>query len=94
MGVPMEEGPFIAAVQSLLDQVQEALLAQARAFRDENIVDVKSYEELKEAVAAGGWGGATRVWGYACRCFDSGMHCSSCSKHAACHVGVGHQRCV
>lgn len=39
--------------QGLLDDIQGALLAQARAFRDENIVDVASYDELKQAVAAG-----------------------------------------
>ncbi len=32
---------------------QACLLQQARQFRDSNIVDVKSYDELKEAVAAG-----------------------------------------
>jgi hypothetical protein len=84
MGVPMEEGQFVAAVQGLLDQVQEALLAQARAFRDENIVDVKSYEELKEAVAAGGWAGRASVVG-SVLCFGlaAGAHCSSRSKHVA-----------
>jgi len=55
MGVPMEPEVFVSRVQGLLDEVQEALLAQAQAFRDEHIVDVKSYEELKEAVAAGKW---------------------------------------
>lgn len=34
-------------------QVQGALLAEAAAFRDANIVDVKSYEELEAAVAEG-----------------------------------------
>ncbi|KAG2438265.1 hypothetical protein HYH02_010963 [Chlamydomonas schloesseri] len=55
MGVPMEPAAFTAHVQGLLDSIQEGLLAQARAFRDENIVDVKSYEELKAAVAEGKW---------------------------------------
>lgn len=40
-------------LQGLLDDIQASLLAQARAFRDDNIVDVSSYDELKEAVAAG-----------------------------------------
>ena len=34
---------------------QEVLLQQATAFRDANIVDVTSYEELKEVVASGKW---------------------------------------
>ncbi|KAG2429536.1 hypothetical protein HXX76_010771 [Chlamydomonas incerta] len=55
MGVSMEPADFTAHVQGLLDSIQEGLLAQARAFRDENIVDVRSYEELKAAVAEGKW---------------------------------------
>ena len=51
MGVPWDD--FVPRVQALLDEVQAGLLADATAFRDENIVDVSSYEELKEAVAAG-----------------------------------------
>lgn len=35
--------------------VQEELLAQATSFRDANIVDVSSYEELKQAVEEGKW---------------------------------------
>lgn len=70
MGVPLEAGAFVAHVSGLLEEVQGALLAQAREFRDANIVDVKSYDELKEAVAAGGagfllgcccWGGGVGV---------------------------------
>jgi prolyl-tRNA synthetase len=53
MGVPMDPPAFVAAVQGLLGQVQDALLADASAFRDENIVDVSSYEELKAVVAEG-----------------------------------------
>ncbi|PNW79206.1 hypothetical protein CHLRE_09g406200v5 [Chlamydomonas reinhardtii] len=55
MGVPMEAAAFTAHVQGLLDTIQEGLLAQARAFRDDNIVDVTSYEQLKAAVAEGKW---------------------------------------
>ena len=36
-------------------QVQSALLAEAEAFRDANIQDVASYEELKQAIGAGKW---------------------------------------
>ena len=35
--------------------VQAALLADATQFRDENIVDVATYDELKAAVAEGKW---------------------------------------
>lgn len=54
-GVPLEAGAFVAHVQGLLADVQAALLAEATAFRDANIVDVSSYEELKETIAAGKW---------------------------------------
>lgn len=54
MGVPMDAPAFVSAVRELLGQVQESLLASATTFRDENIVDVSSYEELKAAVATGG----------------------------------------
>jgi prolyl-tRNA synthetase len=39
----------------VLQCVQAALLADAEAFRDENIVDVTSYEELKEVISSGKW---------------------------------------
>ncbi|KXZ49690.1 hypothetical protein GPECTOR_20g547 [Gonium pectorale] len=55
MGVPMEAAAFVAHLQGLMDSIQAALTQQATAFRDDNIVDVKSYEELKEAIAAGKW---------------------------------------
>ena len=35
--------------------VQEGLLAEATAFRDANIVDVTSYDELKQAIEEGKW---------------------------------------
>ena len=54
-GVPLETGAFVSRVQSLLEEVQAGLLAKATAFRDVNIVDVKTYEELKEVVAGGQW---------------------------------------
>lgn len=53
MGVPMDPPAFVSAVQGLLGQVQDSLLGAATAFRDENIVDVTSYDELKAAVAEG-----------------------------------------
>ncbi len=52
-GVPVEEAP--ARIAQMLDEIQAALLLRATEFRDANIHDVTSYEELKEAVGAGGW---------------------------------------
>lgn len=57
-GVPLEAEPFVGHVSALLDDIQAVLLRQAREFRDANIVDVCSYDELKEAVAAGAWDGS------------------------------------
>ncbi len=34
---------------------QEGLLAEATAFRDANIVDVASYDKLKQAIEVGKW---------------------------------------
>lgn len=54
-GVPLESGAFLAHVTGLMDEIHQGLLSQATAFRDANIVDVTSYEELKAAVEAGKW---------------------------------------
>ena len=35
--------------------MQEGLLAEATAFRDANIKNVTSYEELKQAIEEGQW---------------------------------------
>ena len=50
---------IVPAVQTLLDDIQANLLEDARAFRDENIESVASYDGLKEAIEAGKW---TRAW--------------------------------
>ena len=42
-------------VAERLQEVQDSLLAAAREFRDGNIVDVSTYDELKEVVEAGKW---------------------------------------
>ena len=52
-GVPVEEVP--ARIARMLTEIQAALLQRATEFRDANIHDVTSYEELKEVVGAGGW---------------------------------------
>lgn len=54
-GVSVEAASLVAKVTGALDDVQATLFQQAKAFRDENIVDVSSYDELKAAVEAGKW---------------------------------------
>ncbi|MCL4251254.1 MAG: proline--tRNA ligase [Anaerolineae bacterium] len=60
--VPGKEGKrtlaqdgLAASVAALLDEVHNGLLAQATAFRDANIHDVSSYDELKQVVETGGF---------------------------------------
>ncbi len=49
-------------VTDLLTEIQANMLQQATDFRDANIHDVKSYDELKQVVEAGGW---ARGWWFA-----------------------------
>jgi len=42
-------------LKQLLVDIQANMLAQATVFRDANIHDVQSYDELKQVVEAGGW---------------------------------------
>ncbi|PJF27481.1 MAG: proline--tRNA ligase [Phototrophicales bacterium] len=44
-----------AQIKPLLDEIQANMLAAAAAFRDANIVDVTSYDELKQVIEAGGF---------------------------------------
>lgn len=44
-----------ASVGALLDEVQANLYAQAEAFRDANLHDVNSYDELRQVVESGGF---------------------------------------
>lgn len=64
--VPGKEGKkvvsqdgIVATLKALLDEIQANMLRQATEFRDANIVDVKSYDDLKQVVEAGkfarGW---------------------------------------
>lgn len=60
--IPGKEGKRILSQDNLATQIAELLveiqanmLAQATAFRDANIHDVKSYDELKQVVEAGGF---------------------------------------
>lgn len=50
---------LVEAVKALLDAIQANLLEDARAFRDEHIDHVTSYDELKQVIEAGRW---ARVW--------------------------------
>jgi len=54
-GVPLEAAGFVAHVEGLLEEIQANLLAEATAFRDANIADVTSMDELKAAIAEGKW---------------------------------------
>ncbi|KAL0548944.1 hypothetical protein IC582_013421 [Cucumis melo] len=54
-GISMEPSVLEAYVKETLDEIQSSLLQQARTFRDSNIVDVSSYNELKEAISEGKW---------------------------------------
>ncbi|KAH9305273.1 hypothetical protein KI387_009677, partial [Taxus chinensis] len=54
-GISMDSSFIKAYIKETLEQVQSALLARATAFRNSNIVDVKSYEELKTVISEGKW---------------------------------------
>ncbi|MCA9893523.1 MAG: proline--tRNA ligase [Anaerolineae bacterium] len=49
-----QEG-IITTILDLLDDVQASLLADATAFRDANIHDISTYDDLKQVIEAGGW---------------------------------------
>ena len=50
---------IVAAAQSLLDEVQASLLADAEHFRDDHIIDARDYDELRQIIDAGDW---ARAW--------------------------------
>lgn len=54
-GVSVNPPDLVEYIQKALEDVQASLLAQATAFRDENIVDVSTYDELKAAIGEGKW---------------------------------------
>jgi len=54
-GVSMEPSILEAHVKNRLEDVHASLLQRATTFRDSNIVDVSSYEELKNAISQGKW---------------------------------------
>jgi prolyl-tRNA synthetase len=51
----LSQDGLAVSVNALLNEIQANLLVQARAFRDANIHDVKSYDELKQVIENGGW---------------------------------------
>jgi prolyl-tRNA synthetase len=56
-GIPTAEVGVVA--RQWLDDIQATLLARATEFRDRNIIDVTSYDQLKEVIANAQW---ARVW--------------------------------
>jgi len=67
--MPGREGKIAIAVENIqttitqvLNEIQKSLLTKATAFRDANIHDPKTYDELKEALARG--------WAYSWWCGD------------------------
>ncbi|XP_059434470.1 proline--tRNA ligase, chloroplastic/mitochondrial [Corylus avellana] len=54
-GISMEPSILAAYVKDKLGEIQASLLGQATLFRDSNIVDVSSYDELKVAISQGKW---------------------------------------
>ncbi|RWR74466.1 Aminoacyl-tRNA synthetase [Cinnamomum micranthum f. kanehirae] len=54
-GVSTESSILEAQVREHLDDIQTALLQKATLFRDSNILDVTSYDELKTAISQGKW---------------------------------------
>ena len=54
-GVSVEPAALEAKIKGVLDDIQSSMLAKATAFRDENIVDVKTMDELRAAIEEGKW---------------------------------------
>ncbi|KAG4991490.1 hypothetical protein AAZX31_09G121600 [Glycine max] len=54
-GISMEPSNLEAYVKDKLDEIQSSLLERAIAFRDSNIVDVNTYDDLKAAISQGKW---------------------------------------
>ncbi|GAB2215506.1 hypothetical protein Droror1_Dr00019893 [Drosera rotundifolia] len=54
-GISMEPSVLVPYIKENLQEIQAALLEIAVSFRDSNIVDVSSYDELKEVISEGKW---------------------------------------
>ncbi|CAL5204628.1 unnamed protein product [Lathyrus oleraceus] len=54
-GISMEPSILAVYVKDKLEEIQSSLLERAIAFRDSNIVDVSTYDDLKAAISQGKW---------------------------------------
>ncbi|XP_039131465.1 proline--tRNA ligase, chloroplastic/mitochondrial [Dioscorea cayenensis subsp. rotundata] len=54
-GVSVEPSSLVGHVKNRLEEIQTSFLQRATSFRDGNIIDVKSYEELKAVISEGKW---------------------------------------
>ncbi|XP_052184093.1 proline--tRNA ligase, chloroplastic/mitochondrial-like [Diospyros lotus] len=54
-GISMEASVLVAYVNDKLDEIQSSLLQRATSFRNCNIVDVNSYDELAAAISQAKW---------------------------------------
>ncbi|XP_027358417.1 proline--tRNA ligase, chloroplastic/mitochondrial-like [Abrus precatorius] len=54
-GISMDPSNLEAYVKDKLNEIQSSLLERAIAFRDSNIVDVSTYDDLKVAISQGKW---------------------------------------
>jgi prolyl-tRNA synthetase len=57
----IDQDAIVPVIEDLLEAVQVNLLQQAADFRDANIFDVATYDQLRQVVEAGGW--ARGWWG-------------------------------
>jgi prolyl-tRNA synthetase len=55
----VSQAAIAESISQLLVDIQASLLQQATEFRDANIHDVRTYDELKQVIEAGGW---ARAW--------------------------------
>lgn len=63
--------------------LQEGLLAEATAFRDANIVDVASYDDLKQAIEDGKWARGPWAGVISRECYLSEHACCSPNRREA-----------
>lgn len=55
-GIPIDDSnALLTHVRSLLERIHSDLLLEALVFRDDNIVNVDTYEELKKCISEGKW---------------------------------------
>ncbi|KAK4770288.1 hypothetical protein SAY87_030820 [Trapa incisa] len=54
-GISVEPAVLVTYIKEKLDEIQFSLLERAISFRNRNIIDVSSYDELKNAITQGKW---------------------------------------